>query len=87
MQTDREAQELFVAVRRECAAAGVTMVPLYTVYDSPAEVILDNAVTLGADVLIMGASRRGALSRALRGDVLREVAEHLPERIPLLIYS
>jgi nucleotide-binding universal stress UspA family protein len=87
LQTDREAQELFAQVKKECEAAGVTMVPLYAVYDSPADVILDNAVTLGADALIMGASRRGALSRALRGDVFQEVAEHLPASIPLLIYS
>jgi amino acid transporter/nucleotide-binding universal stress UspA family protein len=84
---DREAQRLFAEAREQCAAAGVPMVPLYAVHGSPAELILDHAATLGADALIMGASRRGALWKALRGDLLREVIEYLPERIPLLIYS
>jgi amino acid transporter/nucleotide-binding universal stress UspA family protein len=87
LRTDRAAQELFADAKRECDQAGVTMVPLYAVYDSPAELIIDNAATLGVEVLIMGASRRGALSKALRGDVLQEVVEHLPAKIPLLVYA
>jgi amino acid transporter len=84
---DREAQAVFAEAKRRCDAAGVPMVPIYAVHDSPADLILDEAATLGAQTLIMGASRRGALAKALRGDVLQEVARHLPKEIPLLIYS
>jgi len=84
---DREALAVFTEARRQCEAAGVQMVPIYAVHDSPAELIIDEAATLGAGTLIMGASRRSALAKALRGDVLQEVARHLPKEIPLLIYS
>ena len=35
----------------------------------------------------MGVSREGALLRALRGDVLAAVADHLPADISLLIHA
>jgi len=84
---DREAQAVFAEAKKQCEAAGVQMVPIYAVHDSPAELIIDEAATLGAQTLIMGASRRSALAKALRGDVLQEVARHLPKEIPVLIYS
>jgi len=35
----------------------------------------------------MGVSRQATLLRALKGDVLTEVADHLPSDIPLLIHA
>jgi amino acid transporter len=87
LDTDKEAQEVFARAREECAAKGVKMVPIYVVHDSPSEMILDHAATLGVDAVVMGVSQRGALWRTLRGDVLKEVIEYLPEQIPLLIHA
>ena len=49
--------------------------------------ILDMAVTHGADLLLLGTTRRGTLWRAMKGDVIQGVAEHLPESIGLLIHA
>ncbi len=87
LATDKDAQAFFTQAREECLKADVQMVPLYAVHDSPAELILENAAMLAVDSLIMGASRRSALAKALRGDVFREVVEFLPEQIPLIIYA
>jgi amino acid transporter/nucleotide-binding universal stress UspA family protein len=84
---DQEAREIFAKAQKFCDDAGVPMVPIYIVHDSPAEMILDNAAMLGADAVLMGVSQRGALWKTLRGDVLQEVIEYLPESIPLLIHA
>jgi len=87
LANDREANKIFADARKLCDDAGVPMVPLYAVHDSPAELILDHAATLGADAVLMGVSQRGALWKTLRGDVLQEVINYLPESIPLLIHA
>ena len=46
-----------------------------------------DAVTHGVDTLILGATQRGALWHAMKGDVLQEVAKYLPERIDLVIHA
>jgi hypothetical protein len=45
------------------------------------------AVTHGADLLLLGTTRRGALWRAMKGDVIQAIAEQLPENIGLLIHA
>jgi nucleotide-binding universal stress UspA family protein len=60
----------------------VPRVPIDVVHDSPAEMILDTAAMLGADAMLIGASQRGELWKTLRGDVLQEVIEYLPEVSP-----
>ena len=45
------------------------------------------AVTHGADLLLLGTTRRGTLWKAMKGDVIQAVAEQLPERIGLLIHA
>lgn len=87
LSTDKEAQEIFSRAKKVCDEAGVPMVPLYAISDSPAEIILDHAATLGVDAVLMGVSQRGALWKTLRGDVLQEVIQYLPQSIPLLIHA
>ena len=67
--------------------AGVNVLPVYAVSDNPAATILDIAATLGVDMLMLGAPRRSALTKLLRGNVVTEVASSLPENIQLLIHS
>jgi amino acid transporter/nucleotide-binding universal stress UspA family protein len=87
LENDKEAQGVFEEARRICDKQDVPMVPLYAVYDSPAELILDQAATMGVDAVIMGVSKRGALWKTLKGDVLQEVVNYLPDSIPLLIHA
>jgi len=85
--TDAEARKVFEEAKAACGKANVPVVCLYAVHDSPAEIILDHAATLGVDAVLMGVSRRGTLWKTMKGDVLQEVIEFLPESIPLLIYA
>lgn len=64
--------------------AGVTCIPIYVVSPNIAEEILDYTTTYGCDTLILGKTRRGSLSRALGGDVVAEVARHLPDDVALI---
>ncbi len=84
-QDDREAQEVFNAA--QSVADGVKITPIYAVSDDAAWTILDNAAIAGVDVLILGHSRRGALTRMLRGNLMQQLATNLPDEIRLVIVS
>ncbi|HUI06475.1 MAG TPA: hypothetical protein VL486_05665 [Verrucomicrobiae bacterium] len=61
------------------------MTTIYAVSDDAAWTILDNAAVAGVDLLILGHSRRAAVTRMLRGDLLTQIAAQLPEEIRLLV--
>jgi amino acid transporter len=87
LERDKDAQKVFSDAEEIFKKAGVTVVPIYTVHDSVADVILDYAAVLGVDAVLMGFTGRSAISRVLAGDVIEEVTKFLPESIPLLIYA
>ena len=60
---------------------------LYGVARDIPDAILDMAVTHGADLLLLGTTKRGTLWKAMKGDVIQAVAEQLPEGISLLIHA
>ena len=84
-QEDPEAREVFGAAKQQ--AADVTPLFCYAVSPSAAETIVDVAATLGASRLILGAPKRNALLNLLRGNVIREVSNLLPDEIDLLVYA
>jgi nucleotide-binding universal stress UspA family protein len=84
-EEDEEACRIFARARQK--AAGHPVVPCYTVSDALPETIVDITATVGADLLVLGASNRQSLVSLLRGDVVRQVAGLLPEDIHLLIYA
>jgi amino acid transporter/nucleotide-binding universal stress UspA family protein len=84
---DTEAQELFERVRAQAKEAGVPLRLLYGVARDIPDAILDMTVTHGADILLLGTTRRGTLWKAMKGDVIQAVAEQLPERVALLIHA
>lgn len=86
-QTDRPAAEIMYGMKDLATAAGVRMLPVYAVSDDVANSVLDLSATLGIDLLILGAPQRSALAALLRGDVVTEVAKHLPDTIQLLIHG
>ena len=87
LANDEEAKKVFAEARKVCDDMNVPMAQLYAVHDSASDLILDNAAMLGVDAVIMGVSKRGALWKTLRGDVIQEVVEYLPDSIPLLIHA
>lgn len=87
VEQDEEASATFKAAAEMAEREGVPIRPLYAVTGNVADTILDFAVTHGVDYLILGASQRGPLWRVMKGDVLEEVGQYLPESVKLLIHA
>ena len=86
-QHDREASRIMYSMIDLGKNNGVTVIPVYSVSDSPAATILDLAATLGIDILMLGARQRRTLAQLLKGDVANQVAKDLPENIQLIIHG
>ena len=84
---DPDAQKAALQIQEQAAATGVPIRFLYTVADNIAETIVDFAVTYGVNLVMIGATKRGALWRTMKGDVIQGVAQHLPEATQLLIQA
>jgi amino acid transporter/nucleotide-binding universal stress UspA family protein len=84
-QDDEEASCIFNEAKQKAGSQP----PLfcYAVSPSAADTIVDITATLGASRLILGAPQRNALINLLRGNVIREVSQSLPEEIDLLVYA
>ncbi len=87
LDEDEQALALFDQLRSRAREAGVPLRLLYGVARDIPDAILDMAVTHGADLLILGTTRRGTLWRAMKGDVIQTIAEQLPGSIDLLIHA
>jgi nucleotide-binding universal stress UspA family protein len=86
-QNDRPAAELMNGMLELAQKTGIKVLPVYAVSDDVAASILDLSATLGIDMLIVGAPQRSSLAALLRGDVVTEVARHLPDTIQLVIHG
>jgi nucleotide-binding universal stress UspA family protein len=84
-QDDEEASRVFNEAKQK--AGDQQPLFAYAVSPSAADTIVDVAATLGASRLILGAPQRNALINLLRGNVIREVSNLLPEEIDLLVYA
>jgi amino acid transporter/nucleotide-binding universal stress UspA family protein len=84
-QEDPEASAIFANAKQK--AGDRQPLFAYAVSSSVAETIVDVAATLGASRVILGAPQRSALINLLRGNVIREVSNALPEEIDLLVYA
>jgi nucleotide-binding universal stress UspA family protein len=84
-QEDAEASTIFAEAKQK--AQDHSPLFCYAVSPSAAETIVDVAATLGASRVILGAPQRSALINLLRGNVIREVSNSLPEDIDLLVYA
>jgi len=82
---DEEAFKIFEYAAEH--ADGHTVLPCYAVSESPADTIVDVAATVGASRLILGSPQRNAVLNMLRGNIIRQVANTLPEDIHLLVYA
>ena len=86
-QEDREAAAIMNGMLELADDAGVRVLPVYAVSEHPAATILDLAATLGVDILMLGAPHRRTLVTLLKGNVVTEVADKLPENIQLVIHG
>ncbi len=86
-QDDPQANAIMSFMLNLAEEKGVSLVPVYSISDDPASTILDLAATCGADFVMLGASKREAMAKLLRGNVIAEVASKLPEEIGLIIHG
>jgi nucleotide-binding universal stress UspA family protein len=84
---DAEAVDLFVGIHDEAVQAGVPVHFLYSLAYDIGEAILETAATFAVDTLLLGTTRRGVLWRAMKGDVIQQIARYLPEPITLLVHA
>jgi nucleotide-binding universal stress UspA family protein len=84
-QDDKEAREIFSEAKEKAGQREPLFA--YAVSPSAAKTIVDVAATLGASRLILGAPKRSLLINLLRGNVIREVSDSLPEEIDLIVYA
>lgn len=84
IEADPDAQESLGTVAVLAHQYGVPMVPIYVCSPNIAEEILDYTVTYGCDTLILGKSKRKPFARRIEGDVVAEVAQHLPSEVALI---
>ena len=83
---DAEATKIFEHAKAE-AGGEIAVLPCYAVSDSPVDTIIDVAATVGASLLILGAPQRSGLIHLLRGNIIRQVSDSLPDDIDLLVYA
>ena len=83
---DEGASEIF-RYAKEKMEGKATVLPCYAVSDSAAGTIVDVAATVGASRLILGAPKRSAIINLLRGNIVRDVSDLLPEEIELLVFA
>jgi len=84
-QEDPDAAETFSVAKQR--AGDRPPLCCYAVSESAASTIVDIAATLGVSRLILGAPKRNALVNILRGNVVREVSDLLPDEIDLIVYA
>jgi hypothetical protein len=84
-EADPAAKKFFGIVARESEGSGVTVHSDYAVARNVARAILSLATGLEADTLILAAPQHGRLWRAVKGNILKYVQRHLPERIELIV--
>ncbi len=77
--------ELLGEAQRVMEAKGITAVPIWRIGDDPGKLIADAARELGVKTVLMGTTRRSALTNLFRGDVFRTLARHLPHECHLVI--
>lgn len=86
-QEDPEANAIMSVMLKLGGERDVNVIPLYAVSHDAAATIVDLCATMGVDFLVIGATQRTALTKLLRGSVVTNVAQHLPESIQLLIFG
>jgi amino acid transporter/nucleotide-binding universal stress UspA family protein len=82
---DPEAKTIFDYAQSK--SDGVRVLPCYAVSDSAADTIVDLAATFGVSRLILGAPQRSTLLNLLRGNIIRNISDLLPDNIHLLVYA
>jgi len=77
--------ELLGQAQRAMEEKGITAVPVWRLGENPGILIADAARELGVNTVMIGTTKRTAITRLIRGDVLRTLAHKLPKECHLII--
>lgn len=80
-----EANQVLQHATEGLAKLGVNAIPIWRISNDAAYSIADAATRLQADAVLVGTSKRSAIWNLLRGQIVKGLAEALPEKTRLLI--
>lgn len=87
VEPSAEALEIFAKAEKVLDEKGVTSIPVWQLSQDPGKTIARTAGELGVKTVMIGTTRRSALTSLIRGDVLRTLAINLPRECHLVITS
>ncbi len=85
LEPSEKSLELLGQAQKEMEARGITAVPVWRLGDDPGKLIADAARELDVKTVMIGTTKRSALTNLLRGDVFRTLARNLPNDCHLVI--
>jgi amino acid transporter len=87
LDTDLAAQRTFARFLEIGHDMGVPILPLYDTGPEAAELLAENAAIYGAERVLIGTSRQGALYHLIKGHFQRRLEHLLPPDIPVQVVS
>ena len=85
LEPSHQSVELLGRAQKEMEAKGITALPLWRLGEDPGKLIADAARELGVTTVMVGTTKRSALTNLLRGDVFRTLTKSLPSDCHLVI--
>lgn len=85
LEPSSKSLEILGRAQKEMETQGITAVPVWRFGEDPGKLIADAARTLGVNTVMIGTTKRSALTNLVRGDVFRTLARHLPKDCHLVI--
>ena len=85
LEPSTESLEILGQAQKEMEAKGITAVPVWRLGENPGKLIADAARQLEVSTVMIGTTKRSALTALVRGDVLRTLARNLPKDCHLVI--
>jgi hypothetical protein len=86
-QPSHEAREVLADATAWLNARGFTAVPIWRLAHEAGEAIVQVALELGVNAVLVGTSQRGTLWRFLRGNVLARLIARAPREVRILIVA
>lgn len=85
LEPSAESIDILVKAHQEFEKKGITAVPIWQFGNNPGRLISLAARELGVSTVMVGITRRSALTNFLRGDIIRTLARFLPSDCRLVI--
>lgn len=85
IEPSAQSLDLLNRAMKDIESKGLTGIPIWRIGSDPGKLIADAASELEVSTVMIGTTRRSALTNLLRGDVLRRLDRNLPKECHLVI--